>query len=465
MDKKEKIRRTEIRNLILMITITALIGIVALVFYVTRDRSYFISYNEKSDVDYKVRLKDNEFYEEKYLEKNKGYVASLIDNITSNFKYKLNFSKNDVSYKYSYKIVADVEVMDDNVKTSIYHYSEDLINKELQLSKGELEINEVINIDYSKYNNVISKFKEVYELHNTSSELNVYLIVNVQDIDKSNTTTLMNKKVSNITIPLTEKTISIDIGNDIISSTDNRLEVTRHTNYSWVLLVSVFYLTIATVYIIYLFIYRAKTRTAQMIYDKEIKSILSNYDGYIQRITGTYDMGTSQVLKIESFTDMLEIRDTLKQPILMLENEEKDGSFFIIPATNSIIYTYALRVVDIKAKMDGKAIPTYDITEISHSDFLKNKKYTDEFIKEQITMTSSLPVVDETNVIKGKNEPEKDLYEQLEKTRSFDVREIKKAAQLKAKAEKEKINDKRTKKNKKNANKKNANNKKKASEK
>jgi hypothetical protein len=142
----------------------------------------------------------------------------------------------------------------------------------------------------------------------------------------------------------------------------------------------------------------------------------------------------------------------------MLENETKDGTFFIIPATNSIIYTYSLRVVDIKAKMDNKEVPTYDITAIPQPDFEKNKKYTNDFIKEQITMTSAMPTVDESNIIKGSKEPDKDLYEQLEKTRSFDIREIRRVAEEKRKEEKfekkKEVIDKRAKKNRKNANKK-----------
>ncbi len=52
----------------------------------------------------------------------------------------------------------------------------------------------------------------------------------------------------------------------------------------------------------------------------EIKSIMNNYDSSIQKIDTYYDIGTSQILKIDSFNEMLEIHDTLKQPILMLEN-------------------------------------------------------------------------------------------------------------------------------------------------
>ena len=101
----------------------------------------------------------------------------------------------------------------------------------------------------------------------------------------------------------------------------------------------------------------------------------------------------------------------------------------------SIIYTYALRVVDITAKMEGKEIPTYDITEIPHTEFKKNKKYTNEFIQDQIMMTTKIPSIDEKNVIKGSKSDE-DLYNQLEKTSSFDLNEIRKAKKTAEREEK-----------------------------
>ncbi len=451
MDKKEINRNTEIKNLILMIVVSSFIGIAALLFYLTRDNAKFINYKENSNIDYKVYLKENEFYQENFLDKtqkDKGFVASLIDSISANFKYKLEFSE-DVTYKYSYRITVEADVEDVRNDNNIYHFSEDLITKQLSMGSGDIEIDEVLNINYDQYNSIASRFKEIYELNNTNAVLNAYLYVNVQDIDKSTTTALTEKKVSSLSIPLTEKTVSIDIANNVINNDFNRLELARPKSYTWVLIIALFYLVIAVVYTVYCVIYSQRTKTAQMIYDKEIKSIMNNYDSYIQRINGTYEIGTSQVLKIESFNDMLEIRDTLKQPILMLENQEKNGTFFIIPATNSIIYTYALRVVDIKAKMDGKEVPTYDVNEIPHNDFMKNKKYTDKFIKDQITMTTSMPRIDESNIVQGKNDTENDLYEQLEKTSSFDINELRRAEkQMKKKEKKDTAKKKKKNKNK-----------------
>ena len=422
MNKKDSTRLIEIKNLILMISITLFIGIFLLIFYITRTKNQYIIYNDKANIDYKVYLKEDDSYNENKTR----YMASLIKTIKTNFQYNLDFSLK-AKYRYSYHVVAEVGVEDEKSASNIYHFSEDLVNKKLTVGEENLSIQEKLNIDYSHYNDLISKFKDTYDLNSTTSHLNLYLYVTVRDVNQSKKTILKDKKVSSLSIPLTENKVSIDIDDDTITSTNHKILIDSCDNYTWILVVSSFYLFVSLIYIVYLIIYARKSRTARMIYDKEIKSIMNNYDSSIQKINTYYDIGTSQILKIDSFNEMLEIHDTLKQPILMLENEDKNGTFFIIPATNSIIYTYALRVLDIQAKMDGREVPTYDITEIPQSKFKKKKKYTDKFIKDQITMTTSMPIIDENNVIKGNKDKTRDLYEQLEKTTSFDIREIRKA--------------------------------------
>lgn len=417
MNKKEINRQLNIKNLIAIITVSLLIALFFLFIYISNNKGQYITYNENSNVDYKVYLKQNDFYKKEYLNKDKSYVASLINTISTNFKYNLSFSPK-TKYKYSYRIAIEIDVEDEKDNSSIYHVSEDLVTKTLSENVGDLEINEDLSVNYSQYNNRISKFKDIYDLNNIVSKLNINLYVNIQDIENA-TKDLKERKVSSLTIPLTEKTVSVDIGDESIVNNNKQIDLVRTTNSVWAISASILFFFVSIIYTMFLILYSRKTRTAQMIYEKEIKSIMSNYDSYIQKINGSYDIGTSQVLKIETFNDMLEIRDTLRQPILMLENEQKNGTFFIIPATNSIIYTYALRVVDIKAKIDGKEIPTYDITEIPHQDFKKKKKYTDEYIKDQITMTTAMKKVDADNVIKGNKDKDTNLYDQLEKTSSY----------------------------------------------
>ena len=434
---KDSVRKRRIVFLIFMVVLSFFASIFSITFYFISKSPEVNLFSETSKVDYKVLLKENEFYEEKYLEKDNEYIASLIDNIESVFKYTLNLPEKS-NYNYSYKIVAEINVEDAVSKNSIYNFNEELFTSAEIYNIGFLNIEKQIDIDFEKYNDIVNKFKSVYELSTATSNLDVVMYVSIDNVNNSSLS-IVDKKVASYSIPLGQNTLSIE--NNATELKDYvRLENLNEKGLFYFLVLGLFFMIFAIVLLIYVIYYTIKTRTSKMIYEKEIKSISNNYSSYIQRISGSYDIGTSQVIKIESFNDILEIRDTLKQPILMLENEDKDGTFFIIPATNSIIYVFALRVIDIEAKMKGKEVPTYNINDIPHEDFLKNKKYTEDFIKDEITRTSMIPAVDDSNVIQGKNNKTMDLYDQLELTRSFSIDEIKKAVKeaKKKKAEEEK---------------------------
>ena len=53
----------------------------------TFEKEKAVNYSESSNINYKVYLKKNNFYENEYLEGNSIYVASLIDKIYINFDY------------------------------------------------------------------------------------------------------------------------------------------------------------------------------------------------------------------------------------------------------------------------------------------------------------------------------------------------------------------------------------------
>jgi hypothetical protein len=65
--------------------------------YNIKNTEQYVTFNETSNIDYKVYLKDNKFFEDSYLEANKQYIASLIDYISAKFNYKLNLSENNIT--------------------------------------------------------------------------------------------------------------------------------------------------------------------------------------------------------------------------------------------------------------------------------------------------------------------------------------------------------------------------------
>lgn len=419
-------------------------GLFMICLYVSLSKEHYVNYSEDSDLDYDVIYKDNDFFDDDISKMNSKYIANLIDYIKADFKYDINFFDKNIYYNYKYKIVANVSVLDNEDKEKIYENDDVIYESGTLNGNGRTSIIKTINIDYSKYNELISDFKNTYGLKDAESRLNVNMYININS-DKNNDIEKLDKKaVISLLMPLTKKTTGIDISSDLTKSGDRKLLIKSNNNYSRYLLIGVAEVLFALIEIVVIIVHYYKTRTIKNIYDNEIRKLLNTYEGYIQKINSKYKIGTSQVIKVESFNDMLEIRDTLKTPILMLENDAKDGTFFIIPAANGIIYAYALRMVDIIARKEGLKAPDYDLKDI---DKKLPKKYTAEFIDKQIEETRSIMKIDAENTIKGTKENDTNLYDQLDKTiimKPIKVTSIKKATKRKTSDNRELLGQKKT---------------------
>ncbi len=348
----DAIRRKKIISFIFAIVILFILSIVFLGLFFKNNKVKYVKYNESSNIDYKVFLKKNDFFEDKYLVSDKQYISTLIDYISANFKYTLSLDEKNVTYKYSYRVVANVNVQDKSTKKNIYNYSDTLISsKSLSSDKKSLTISEDVDIDYNKYNDLISKFVSTYDVGDAVSSLTVNMYVSVigscEDFNDSK-----NESVMTLTIPLTTKTMGIDLSNDLVNTEDNLMLCTKPSSvkYLYLIISGVFALS-GVICIVSMVMYTNKTRTAKSVYQKELKKILNNYSPYIQKVNGSFNLRGYQVLRINMFTDMLEIRDTLQQPILMIENEKRDGVFFIIPSNTKILYVYGIKVSDIEREM------------------------------------------------------------------------------------------------------------------
>ena len=411
----------------LLITIMLVFAFIALIpcgYFVYRyyslNKSHFVKLSEKSEVDYKVCLKENNFYEEKCVEKNNQYVASLIDYIPASFSYDLKFLGKDVDFKYNYKIEAIFDVIDKDNKRALFTKKEILYESDEIASSNSANIDYKLDIDYNKYNDLLSSFVTIYDLDETTNTLKVNLTVNILEDGNTSMSEINKGPVVSLSIPLTRKTVNVDI-KALENVSDTNVLIKSAENSVINLISAGGCLLISLSLIIYVIYYYASTRTILEIYERRIRKITSTYDSYIQRISGSYPIGASQICKVVSFRDMLEIKDSSDKPLLMLENEAKTGTFFIIPVGEGVIYTYALRVEDIMAEKDGTIAPDYDIGDIGVVEEKKRKprKYTKEKIKEDIEKTTSISIVDDKNAIKGTKNSTESLYDQLEKTATF----------------------------------------------
>ena len=86
------------------------------------------NYKEQGNIDYKVYLKKNDFYESEYLGEGMQYIAGLIKNIGISFNYGLSSDK-EANYGSRYSINAKVVVTEkNNDKKILYTKEENIYN-------------------------------------------------------------------------------------------------------------------------------------------------------------------------------------------------------------------------------------------------------------------------------------------------------------------------------------------------
>jgi len=350
--RMQRRRKRQIRKSIFSIIFFAIIIFILISVYINRDCEELICYKENSTIDYKVYLENNEFYEKEYLEKDNRYIASLIKNIVANFNYELESFVKDVDYQYSYRVEAEVNVKETKNKESIYNFKEELLATKEGTQNGSenLKINEDIKIDYNHFNDIIKKFVAVYGLENIDSTLKVSMYVTVDGLCKeleNGAKCDNNEYVVSLELPLTTKTMAVEINSDIVRCRDEVKVGTDSKSYIIFSLAIIF--AIIEVYsIITLVEYIKRTKTPEDIYKNELNKIIESYGAFIQKINNEFEIDDYKPIYLDMFDDMLKIRDTIQEPILMKQDEVKKATYFMIPGKTKILYIYELNVDNMK---------------------------------------------------------------------------------------------------------------------
>ncbi len=310
------------------------------------NKTYYIGYREGGSIDYNVFLKDNEFFEENHLGKDQSYVASLIDKIIADYSYEIDMDTDDVNYKYSYSITSRLEIIDDTSKVAIFNPERELVSiqNKSQSSSNRLRINEIVVINYDEYNDLANKFLETYELTSTTSNIVVTLEVDVLSDCNAFTGSSVDTYTSELRIPLTTKTVNIKMTAAVPDEEAKMIACQRGAGFEAFKTTAIVLGVIEILLILLLAAFIFLTRTPDITYTARVKKILSQYKSYIQKINNLFETHGYQILMVNTFDEMLEIRDTIQAPILMYENEDNTCTKFLIPTDSKLLYVYKIEV-------------------------------------------------------------------------------------------------------------------------
>ena len=313
-------------------------------FYITDNET--ISYHENSKINYQVHLKENDFYDTPYLNKGMAYIASLIDKINIDFNYMFYSNKTN-SIDIYHKAVAKLVIASQNNDKVFYENEYELAGKEVEniVDKYEYDLNESVVIDYDYYNNLANEFKNKYAVA-TNSYLEVYLQVDEVRNNKSHNS--INESKTILTIPLSHREINIglkestvDTKNHVTSKAKLAIENDMFIYCDLVLLILLLVLIIRLIKKVHLLIHNKSK------YDLYVNKLLRSYDRIIVNVKTAPNLNNYNVIKVDSFQELIDVRDNIKEPIqYFIVTEHQKCEFFCI--NHNDLYIYVVKAVDIE---------------------------------------------------------------------------------------------------------------------
>lgn len=346
-DYKRKRKGRIFLQVCLLVLVLAIAVGTALTYYRLSKTSY-ISYRESGSADYRVQLKENDFYEQEWQESGKAYVASLVQGIAADFSYRLAMDARDVAYAYTYRVDAQLEIANKHTGAPIYQSVRTLAEEQshLQSSSEDLVIEQSVLVDYGYYNGEAERFIKTYQLPDTSSTLILQMHVSVEGNCNSFEQSTHNDYVQTIRVPLTKETVEINVTSTVPDDDSRVLACSSATNPAGYLWASVTCFSLAILLAIVLVVYVIKTRNHDINYALRVRRIVSAYRSFIQQINNDFDLSLYQAVAVNSFPEMLGIRDTIGAPVLMYENEDKTCTHFYIPTATDLLYVFEVKVED-----------------------------------------------------------------------------------------------------------------------
>lgn len=298
-----------------------------------------------SNPTYLVYLKDNPFIEDIYIDNSLSYISSLIDNIKLTYDYTYsNSNVKDLDYEYFVRGEVISKYLGESDKAVLNPIWDKTFNltkiKQDSATNGKINIKETININHEYYSNLVKELSNSLLL-GTDSILNVDLIVRIKNksINKEYKTT--------VGIPLNVKVFDISIYKDfsekeIVYNNPKKIEVSYVKAIIYIIIIIV--ITIISTYIIKRIINRKKSKCLL-----NVNKILKEYDNRIVTVNNFVNYEKSDIVRINSFEELLDLSDETLEPIIYWEkssNRHFEGWFSII--RNKVIYLYVVSCNEIK---------------------------------------------------------------------------------------------------------------------
>jgi len=300
-----------------------------------------ITFDENSKINYRVCLQKNEDYKDECLNEGMEYLSAITKNIPTTFNYTAIYNTK-VSYDYKYYIKSTLKIYKPDEENKVLYTTDEILLKKKSLSStaNVISISENIDIPFDKYNEQVRDYKNKYSL-NSDAQVEISLYLEGKDLKKN---------LGKITIPLSNQTYSItknEINNHNLKSTS--LETTERKTSIIFLVIACISTVIGLIVFLRLIIYMLKSSSKKSIYDKKLSEILREYDRIIVQVEdGSVFTNNKKIIKVSSFLELLDARDTLEKPIVYVKINNVKSEFYVDDIDKA--YKYTMKESDFENK-------------------------------------------------------------------------------------------------------------------
>lgn len=311
---------------------------------VTDANSDVVTYDEKSNVSYNVCINEDtysQYYATSCLDENMEYLTGIAERIPTSFKYNIDYSEN-VEKKLNYYVVANV-VIAKEANGKVLNTVEDVLVEKTDYSVFSDRAEFLVDVDIP-----IKKYIDYVSNYNAQFGLTSYATLDVVFyVDDGNSI----KKVSTLEMPISTNTFSIERTNiqnekQLLNAEDVNGWDNLNSSYA---IVGLIFVLIGLLGIIRLSDLVYKVVGTNSLYQRKLNRILREYDRLIVIARDEYNVDTSKkLIKVASFGELLDARDTLEKPIVYLKVNSVKSEFYV--EDSEAVYKYTMKEADFGGK-------------------------------------------------------------------------------------------------------------------
>lgn len=312
-----------------------------------------LNYNEELKVDYKVYLKENEFYNQEYLTEEYNIIASAIETIDIDFNYILNLSNNvqgQSQYKVNAKIIAYQKIDEKKVWDNNQSIKDEIITL-YETDTTNINQNDSFKINYQDYKKLMADYQKNYGV-SLIGQLVIEINIDTElEYNEFNNNIQFNNRKATITTSLTDPIINIkkDIPDytketKIIEKSDPRINYLK-------LILSIISFTGGILLSTYLGKILVTIFGYNSEYVRKLSKIMKTYNSVIVDVEEINLNKYENKLTVKSFDELLDAQFELRIPIYHSTIKKNNEDLFTIKHNNDLImYRMKSNLYDKKGK-------------------------------------------------------------------------------------------------------------------